>query len=87
MAGPPKERKKRETKPKAAIPSLGKIIGSIVPGLGGAPVTEELPPLDLLDEAAEELGSFEAELDRVQRVLIETLRQFKVEARPGGRKS
>ena len=86
LAGPPKDRKKRETKPKSVVPSLGKIIGSIVPGLsGGAAVTEELPPLDLLDEAAEEAGSFEAELDRVQRVLLETLRQFKVEARPGGR--
>ena len=82
-AGPPARPKKaRESKP---APSLGKIIGSIVPGLGGSDQKEELPPLDLLDEAAEEAASFEAELDRVQRVLIETLRQFKVEARPGGR--
>ncbi|HWO88722.1 MAG TPA: DNA translocase FtsK [Gemmatimonadales bacterium] len=44
-----------------------------------------LPPLDLLDEAQEEAGSFEAELDRIQRLLIDTLRQFKVEAKPGGR--
>ena len=87
MLAPPKEKKKRETKPKAA-PSLGKIIGSIVPGLGGGGTLTgegELPPLALLDEAAEEAESFETELDRLQKVLIDTLRQFRVEARPGGR--
>lgn len=83
-AGPPDRPKKRkEAKPK---PLLGKIVGAIVPSLGGAaPKADELPPLDLLDEAAEEAASLEADLDRLQKVLIETLRQFRVEARPGGR--
>ncbi len=75
-------RKKREPKPK---PLIARVIGSIAPSVGGAAATQELPPLDLLDEAREEAGSFEAELDRLQKVLIETLRQFKVEARAGGR--
>ncbi len=46
---------------------------------------EQLPPLDLLDPAAEEAGSFEAELDRLQLLLVETLKQFKVDVKPGGR--
>ena len=79
---PEKPRKKREPKPK---PLIARVIGSIAPSAGGAAATQELPPLDLLDEAREELGSFEAELDRLQKVLIETLRQFKVEAKAGGR--
>ncbi len=74
------------SRPKKPKPIIARVIGSIVPALGGgAAKAEELPPLDLLDEAREEMGSFEAELDRVQRVLIETLKQFRVEARAGGR--
>jgi S-DNA-T family DNA segregation ATPase FtsK/SpoIIIE len=46
---------------------------------------EALPPIDLLDQAAEEAASFEAELDRLQQDLIDTLRQFKVDVKPGGR--
>jgi DNA segregation ATPase FtsK/SpoIIIE, S-DNA-T family len=81
--GRPTLRPKKEKEPKS---SMAKVIGSIVPSFGAkdAPA-QELPPLTLLDEAAEEAASFEAELDRIQKVLIETLRQFRVEARPGGR--
>ncbi|MFI5208411.1 MAG: DNA translocase FtsK, partial [Gemmatimonadales bacterium] len=81
-ASPPVRPKKREPKP-----SMAKIIGSIVPRFGGAKSgeAEALPPIELLDEAAEEAASFEAELDRLQKLLIDTLRMFKVEARPGGR--
>src|SRR5262249_29953326 len=69
-----------------AKPSIAKVIGSIVPSLGAPNAeAEELPPIELLDEAAEEAASFEAELDRLQKLLIDTLRQFRVEARPGGR--
>ncbi len=81
---PLSHREKPAPKPK---PGFAKVIGSIVPKFGGAKSNEaeELPPIELLDEEAEELASFEAELDRLQRLLIETLRMFKVEARPGGR--
>ena len=53
----------------------------------GAPALaeDELPPLDLLSPPAPEAPGFEADLDRLQSVLIETLRQFKVEGTPGGR--
>ncbi len=80
--GPPLRPGKKEPKS-----SMARVIGSIVPKFGGAKSaeTEELPPIELLDEEAEELASFEAELDRLQKLLIETLRMFKVEARPGGR--
>ena len=78
----PKERKRppRPPKPapKAEEPAAAPAARPAVPG-------EDLPPLDLLDEAAEEAASFEAELDRLQLLLIETLKQFKVEVRPGGR--
>jgi S-DNA-T family DNA segregation ATPase FtsK/SpoIIIE len=46
---------------------------------------DELPPLDLLTPPAPAAAGFEADLDRLQAVLIETLRQFKVEGSPGGR--
>jgi S-DNA-T family DNA segregation ATPase FtsK/SpoIIIE len=46
---------------------------------------EALPPLDILTPPAPEAAGFEVELDRLQAVLIETLRQFKVEGSPGGR--
>ena len=46
---------------------------------------EELPPIDLLNPPAPEAAGFESELDRQQAVLIDTLRQFKVDVTPGGR--
>jgi S-DNA-T family DNA segregation ATPase FtsK/SpoIIIE len=55
---------------------------------GGAAVEappELLPPLDLLNPPTAEAANFEAELDRQQAVLLDTLRQFKVEGTPGGR--
>ena len=81
----PAARPKREPRPKPK-PSIAKVIGSIVPKFGaGSAEAEELPPIELLDEAAEEAASFEAELDRLQKLLIDTLRMFKVEAKAGGR--
>jgi S-DNA-T family DNA segregation ATPase FtsK/SpoIIIE len=52
-----------------------------------APVVspDELPPIDLLNPPTPQPASFEAELDRLQAVLLETLRQFKVEGSIGGR--
>ncbi|MFI5280755.1 MAG: DNA translocase FtsK [Gemmatimonadales bacterium] len=81
LGPPPKPRKKEPKK------SMAKVIGSIVPKFMGAGSVQDeaLPPIELLDEAAEELASFEQELDRLQKLLIDTLRMFKVEARPGGR--
>jgi S-DNA-T family DNA segregation ATPase FtsK/SpoIIIE len=62
---------------------------------GGAPtpkphhptpaLADELPPIDLLNPPSPQAASFEVELDRLQGVLIETLRQFKVEGTIGGR--
>ena len=46
---------------------------------------QELPPLELLTPPAPEAPGFDADLDRLQSVLIDTLRQFKVEGTPGGR--
>ncbi len=46
---------------------------------------EELPPIDLLNPPAPEAPGFDAELDRLQAVLIDTLRQFKVDVTAGGR--
>jgi S-DNA-T family DNA segregation ATPase FtsK/SpoIIIE len=46
---------------------------------------DELPPLSLLTPPAPEAAGFEADLDRLQGVLFETLRQFKVEGTPGAR--
>jgi S-DNA-T family DNA segregation ATPase FtsK/SpoIIIE len=74
-------RKKREPKPK---PLLAKVIGSIMPSMD-SPAADQLPPLDILEEPKAEPGNFEAELDRLQKVLLETLRQFKVEAKAGAR--
>lgn len=65
-------------KPKAAV------VVEAAPGAEGAG-GDPLPPIELLDEAQEEAGSFEAELDRIQRLLVDTLRQFKVDSKPGGR--
>jgi S-DNA-T family DNA segregation ATPase FtsK/SpoIIIE len=73
-APPPRERRRRK-KPAGAVGVVG----------AGVPEDDELPPLELLDQAAEEAASFEVELDRLQGVLIDTLTQFKVEAKPGGR--
>ncbi len=72
-------RRKRDRGAKAPVPSPGPA------ALAGSLGEVDLPPLDLLDEAAEEAASFETELDRLQRLLIETLRQFRVEAKAGGR--
>jgi S-DNA-T family DNA segregation ATPase FtsK/SpoIIIE len=46
---------------------------------------ELLPPLDLLNPPTAEAANFETELDRQEAVLLDTLRQFKVEGAPGGR--
>ena len=73
-APPPRERRKR-AKPAGAAGAVGAAVAE----------DDELPPLELLDQAAEEAASFEVELDRLQGVLIDTLTQFKVEAKPGGR--
>jgi S-DNA-T family DNA segregation ATPase FtsK/SpoIIIE len=51
-----------------------------------APVlADELPPIDLLNPPSPQAANFEAELDRLQGVLIDTLKQFKVEGTAGGR--
>jgi S-DNA-T family DNA segregation ATPase FtsK/SpoIIIE len=50
-----------------------------------APSPDELPPIDLLNPPTPQPASFEAELDRLQAVLLETLKQFKVEGAIGGR--
>ena len=49
------------------------------------PAREELPPITLLAEPTPQPASFEAELDRLQAVLLDTLKQFKVEGTIGGR--
>ncbi len=84
----PPERKRKEKKPKAEAgkpPVRTAIDVTGTPEAAGAALAAELPPIGLLDEAAEEAASFEAELDRLQRLLVDTLKQFKVEARAGGR--
>ena len=75
------DRPKKSKPEKRSAPAAAAAPAPVVPRGEG----EERPPLDLLDEAAEEAASFDAELDRLQSLLIETLRQFKVEAKPGGR--
>ncbi|MEK6610351.1 MAG: DNA translocase FtsK [Gemmatimonadota bacterium] len=56
---------------------------------GGGPSADVpgdlLPPIDLLNPPYAEPPNFEAELDQLQRILLETLKQFKVEGAPGGR--
>ncbi len=93
----PKERKKREKRPTdrqtdgpgdrgtGERGASEEAPGASVPATASPVPGAELPPLTLLDEAAEEAASFEAELDAMQQRLIETLRQFKVEVKPGGR--
>ena len=46
---------------------------------------DELPPIDLLAPPTAQPASFEAELDRLQEVLLDTLKQFKVEGTIAGR--
>ena len=53
------------------------------PPPGGS--AEELPPIDLLAPPTPQAASFETELDRLQDVLLETLKQFKVEGTIAGR--
>jgi S-DNA-T family DNA segregation ATPase FtsK/SpoIIIE len=78
----PKPKRKRKA---AAAAAAGVLAG--VAEAHEAPVLpeEELPPLDLLNPPAPEIAGFESELDRLQAVLVDTLRQFKVEVTPGGR--
>ena len=45
----------------------------------------ELPPIELLTPPAGETADFAAELDRLQGVLVDTLKQFKVEGTVAGR--
>ena len=62
---------------------------------GGAPtpkphhptpaLADELPPIDLLNPPAPQAANFESELDRLQAVLLDTLKQFKVEGTVGAR--
>ena len=72
----PAPKKRRSRKPKAA---------SADAEATEPPPDEELPPLELLTPPAPEAPGFDADLDRLQSVLIDTLRQFKVEGTPGGR--
>jgi len=80
----PAPRKPRARKKAAAGGAAG---GGAAEGPAAAPAgpEDELPPLDLLTPPAPAAPGFEADLDRLQAVLIETLRQFKVEGSPGGR--
>jgi len=48
-------------------------------------LADELPPIDLLNPPTPQAANFESELDRLQAVLIDTLKQFKVEGTAGGR--
>ena len=80
----PKPKRKR----KAAAAAAG--AAGVLAGVAEAhevPVLpeEELPPLDLLNPPAPEIAGFESELDRLQTVLVDTLREFKVEVTAGGR--
>ena len=72
--------KKRE--PKAKAPGAATAAPAAQPP--SRPL-EDLPPLDLLDEAEEEKASFETALDAMQERLLATLKQFKVDAKAGGR--
>jgi S-DNA-T family DNA segregation ATPase FtsK/SpoIIIE len=82
--GPEDEERPLSRKPRARKkPASGAADGDQI-GLPLVP-EDELPPLDLLTPPAPEAAGFEADLDRLQAVLIETLRQFKVEGTPGGR--
>ncbi len=87
LALEPPERKRREKKPPelGAPPARTAIEVTGTAAAAAAALAAEVPPIGLLDEAAEEAASFEAELDRLQRLLVDTLKQFKVEARAGGR--
>ena len=48
-------------------------------------LADELPPINLLTAPSPQAANFEAELDRLQAVLIDTLKQFKVEGTAGAR--
>ncbi len=87
LALEPPARTRREKKPREpdAMPVRTAIEVTGTAAAAAAALAAELPPIGLLDEAAEEAASFEAELDRLQRLLVDTLKQFKVEARAGGR--
>ncbi len=50
-----------------------------------AAMADELPPIDLLNPPTPQPASFETELDRLQAVLLDTLKQFKVEGTIAGR--
>ncbi len=50
-----------------------------------APSADELPPIDLLNPPTPQAANFESELDRLQAVLLDTLKQFKVEGTVGAR--
>jgi S-DNA-T family DNA segregation ATPase FtsK/SpoIIIE len=50
-----------------------------------APALDELPPIDLLNPPAPQAANFESDLDRLQAVLLDTLKQFKVEGSVVGR--
>jgi S-DNA-T family DNA segregation ATPase FtsK/SpoIIIE len=46
---------------------------------------DELPPIALLNPPTPQAANFESELDRLQAVLLDTLKQFKVEGTVGAR--
>jgi len=48
-------------------------------------VADELPPIALLNPPTPQAANFESELDRLQAVLLDTLKQFKVEGTVGAR--
>jgi len=77
---------KRKRKAGAAAAAAADVLAGVAEA-HEAPVLseEELPPLDLLNPPAPEAAGFESELDRLQAVLVDTLRQFKVEVTAGGR--
>ena len=79
---PPPDLPRKKPRPKAAEPARLPAAPSVSAVAPDAPL---LPPIDLLDEAEEEAGSFEAALDTMQATLLATLRQFKVDAHAGGR--
>ncbi len=59
--------------------------GSAPHHLPAAMSADALPPIDLLNQPVAQAANFETELDRLQGVLLETLKQFKVEGSIGGR--
>ena len=77
---------KRKRKGAAAAAGAAGVLAGVAEA-HEAPVLpeEELPPLDLLNPPAPEVAGFESELDRLQTVLVDTLREFKVEVTAGGR--